>query len=93
MSGDTAMDENEIINRVKQLYPDAVIDVAGADCNFELFVISDTFEGMNTLKRSQPILGLFREELATGKLHALSVKAKTPKEQAGVAGLVQIKGL
>jgi acid stress-induced BolA-like protein IbaG/YrbA len=93
MSDDKAMEENEIISRVKQLYPDAVIDVAGADCNFELFVISDVFEGMNTLKRSQPILGLFKAELASGKLHALSVKVKTPKEQAGVAGLVQIQGL
>jgi acid stress-induced BolA-like protein IbaG/YrbA len=77
MSDDKAMEENEIISRVKQLYPDAVIDVAGADCNFELFVISDVFEGMNTLKRSQPILGLFKAELASGKLHALSKHRKS----------------
>jgi len=93
MADQQTMDGDEIISRVKQHYPDAVVDVAGADCSFELYVISDAFEGLNTLKRSQPILALFREELASGKLHALSVKAKTPKEQAGVAGLVQIQGL
>lgn len=93
MAGEPAMDENEIISRVKQLYPNAVVDIAGADCSFELYVITAEFEGMNTLKRQQPILALFKEELASGKLHALSVKAKTPKEQAGVAGLVQIQGL
>jgi acid stress-induced BolA-like protein IbaG/YrbA len=27
----------------------AVIDVAGRDCNFKLFAISDVFEGMYTL--------------------------------------------
>jgi hypothetical protein len=55
--------------------------------------ITPVFEGMNTLKRSQPILGLFKAELASGKLHAQSVKVKTPKEQASLAGLVQIQGL
>ena len=87
------MEEQDIIERVKQLYPDAVIDLAGADCSFEMYVISDAFDGMNTLQRQQPILGLFKDELTSGKLHALSVKAKTPKEQAGGSSLVQIKGL
>ncbi len=43
-----------------------------------------------TLKRQQPILGLFREELASGKLHALSVKARTVEEQAKQGGLVSL---
>jgi len=55
-------------------------------------VISDAFEGLNTLKRQQPILALFKDELASGALHALSVKARTPREQSGSAGLVQIQG-
>lgn len=87
------MEEADIIERVKRLYPDAVIDLNGADCSFEMFVISTSFEGMNTLQRQQPILALFRDELATGRLHALSIRTKTPKEQAGSAGLVQIQGL
>ncbi|MGB5582718.1 MAG: BolA family protein [Gammaproteobacteria bacterium] len=87
------MKEEDIIRRVKGLYPDAIIDLAGADCSFEMYVISDVFDGMNTLQRQQPILALFKRELASGKLHALSVKAKTPKEQSGAAGLVQIQGI
>jgi BolA protein len=74
------------------LYPDALVDLDGADCSFEMIVISDAFEGLNTLKRQQPILALFKDELASGALHALSVKARTPKEQSGSAGLVQIQG-
>ena len=87
------MDEQEIIERVRQLHPDAVVDLDGADCSFEMIVVSEAFEGMNTLQRQQPILGLFKEELASGKLHALSVRAKTPAEQSGGAGLVQIQGI
>lgn len=85
------MTEEEIIARVKGLYPDALIDVAGADCNFEMYIISDAMEGMGLLKRQQSILSLFKDELASGKLHALSVKAKTQKEQAGGSSLLQIQ--
>jgi acid stress-induced BolA-like protein IbaG/YrbA len=48
---------------------------------------------MNTLQRQQPILGLFRDELASGTLHALSVRARTPAEQSAGTGLVQIQGI
>lgn len=85
------MNEEDIIARVKALYPDALIDVAGADCNFELYVISDAMDGMGLLQRQQVILGLFKDELATGKLHALSIKAKTQKEQWWKNGFIQIK--
>jgi BolA protein len=85
------MDQPEIIERVKRLYPDALIDLDGADCSFEMIIISEAFEGLNTLKRQQPILALFKDELTSGKLHALSIRAKTPSEQSAGAGLVQIQ--
>ncbi|MEJ2060544.1 MAG: BolA/IbaG family iron-sulfur metabolism protein [Gammaproteobacteria bacterium] len=85
------MTEDEIIARVGALHPGAVIDVAGEDCSFELYVISEDFAGKNTLERQRPILALFNEELASGKLHALSVKARTPAEQSAQSGLVQIR--
>lgn len=85
------MNEDEIINRVKSLYPDAVIDVAGENCSFELYIIDEAFAGQNTLQRQKSILALFKEEITVGKLHALSVKARTPAEQQGQGGLVQLE--
>lgn len=86
------MNEEDILKRIIALYPGAVIDIAGENCSFELYVISDSFAGKNTIQRQQPILALFKDELASGKLHALSIKAKTPTEQAvGASGLVQMK--
>lgn len=84
------MTAEEIVQRVLSLHPDAVVDVAGEDCSFELYVISDDFMGRNTLQRQKPILALFKEDILNGTLHALSIKAKTPSEQAGPNGLVQI---
>lgn len=84
------MTETEIIARVRTLYPEAVIDVAGEDCSFELYLVSQAFAGQNILQRQKPILALFKDEIRKGTLHALSIKAKTPEEQTGRAGLVQI---
>jgi BolA protein len=86
------MNEEEIISRVKSVYPDAMIDVAGENCSFELYIIDEAFASQNTLQRQKSILGLFKDELVSGKLHALSVKTMTPAEQQGQGGLVQIQG-
>ena len=85
------MDEKEIIARITSLYSDAAVDVSGADCSFEVYVVSEQLNGKSTLQRQQSLLDLFRVELKCGKLHALSIKARTPVEQAATAGLVQIQ--
>lgn len=84
------MKEETIIERVRTLCPDAVIDVAGEECNFELYVVSEGFAGLNTLQRQKPILALFKDDIRNGSLHALSVKARTPAELDNQGGLVQL---
>jgi len=86
-----SMNDNEIVQRIASAYPGSIIDVAGEDCNFEVYVISDDFSSMNTLQRQKSILALFKEEITTGKLHALSVRAKTSQEQSSSSGLIQIQ--
>jgi BolA protein len=85
------MKEQEIIERVRTLHPDAIIDASGEDCSFELYVISDAFAGQTILQRQKPILALFKEYISSGNMHALSIKANTPEEQSTQSGLVQIK--
>lgn len=75
------MEEAVIIERVKSAYPDAVVEAAGEDCNFQLFIIDDAFDGQSLLQRQKDVLGLFKDELSNGSLHALSVTAKTKAEQ------------
>lgn len=84
------MQEREIIERILELHPDAEIEVAGADCNFAVRVVVDAFAGMPTLQRQRPILALFKDEIRSGALHALSITAQTRAEHATAAGLVQI---
>jgi BolA protein len=87
------MNEQDIIDRILENYPQAVIDISGEDCSFELYIISELFAEQRSLKRQQDLLALFKDELTSGKLHALSLILKTPEEHAGSlnTGLVQLK--
>ena len=86
------MDEKEIVRRIHDLYPDAAVDINGEGCNFEIFVISDEFQGVPQVKRQQALMQLFADELASGKMHALGIKAKTHAELAASnSHLVQLQ--
>jgi len=87
------MHEQDIVKRIKDKYPDAMIDISGDNCSFELYIISESFAGLRSLQRQQSILGLFKQELASGKLHALSLTIKTQEEQTQKlsTGLIQLK--
>jgi acid stress-induced BolA-like protein IbaG/YrbA len=74
------MNENDLITRIKAIYPDAKISVAGENCSFEVSVTTQAFAEMKSLQRQRSILSLFNSEIASGELHALTVKAKTPEE-------------
>ncbi|MET0068959.1 MAG: BolA/IbaG family iron-sulfur metabolism protein [Candidatus Thiodiazotropha sp.] len=74
------MNEQDLINRIQGLYPDAEISVAGESCSFEVKVTTSAFDNMKSLQRQRSILTLFKEEIASGELHALTVRAKTPHE-------------
>jgi BolA protein len=74
------MESTEIKQRILAAYPDAQIETDGADCNFNVTIISDAFTGQSPLQRQRPVLALFKDDIASGALHALSVKARTPTE-------------
>ena len=74
------MEREQVIARIRQVAPEAEIMVEGADCDFTAVVLSGDFEGVSQVKRQQQVLAQFTDELASGELHALTVKAHTPAE-------------
>jgi BolA protein len=53
----------------------------GGESHFNLTVVSEAFEGEARVQRQRMINSLLRDELA-GPVHALSIKALTPAEDA-----------
>ncbi|WP_028877447.1 BolA family protein [Teredinibacter turnerae] len=74
------MEKQEIIDLVKVAMPDAAVEPEGADCSFTLNVVSQAFKGEKLLARQQKVLKIFTDQLQSGALHSLSVRAYTPEE-------------
>ncbi|MEH6663349.1 MAG: BolA family protein [Brevundimonas sp.] len=53
----------------------------GGESHFNIEVVSAVFEGKGRVDRQRMINGLLAEELA-GPVHALSIRARTPREDA-----------
>ncbi|KDP34872.1 hypothetical protein JCGZ_09160 [Jatropha curcas] len=55
-----------------------------AETHFNLKIVSPKFTGQTLLKRHRMVYDALADELSSG-LHALSIVAKTPEEEAAVA--------
>ena len=63
-------------------FPEAEISFDGEDCNSKVLIVSNEFEGLNTLQRHKLVLNFLKEQFQSGELHALSLITKSPSEIA-----------
>lgn len=91
------MQSEEVEALIRTSFPDAQIYVEGEGCDFSAIVISDQFEGCLPVQKQKQVLATVSGNLASGELHAMSVRAYTPAEWQqkkvtdSAAGLIQIK--
>ena len=62
--------------------PGAEVTVTGDGSHFEAIVISDAFAGKSLLQKQRMVMATVNEQIASGELHALSIKTFTPEERA-----------
>ncbi|BCU06273.1 BolA family protein [Allochromatium tepidum] len=76
------METEAVAELIRTGLPGAEVQVTGDGEHFEAIVVSEAFEGLSLLKRERLIMETVREQVAGGELHALSIKARTPAQQA-----------
>lgn len=70
----------EIIrDRIQANIEDAQVVMSGEECNFSIQVVSNAFTGKTPVQRHRMVNDLFKEEFASGALHALSIKTSIPE--------------
>ena len=57
-----------------------VNEFSGGSDHYAVIVVSNSFEGKTLLLRHRMIMDLFKEEMNTGEVHALTIKAFTQKQ-------------
>lgn len=75
------MDTDEIKKQIEDGIPDCKASVTGGEGKYDATVVSAGFVGMSTVKRHQRVYATVKAEIASGEIHALSIKALTPEEQ------------
>ena len=71
------MDANVLEKRVLEAFSGcqaAVIDMTGTGSNFEIRLSTPDLLEMSRVERHQAVMGLFKEELNSGEVHALTIK-------------------
>ena len=86
----------EVEQLVRQGIPDAKVLVEGEGCDLLITVVSEQFIDLSLVKKQQLVMATLKEPLASGKLHAVSVKAYTQDEWQALQvnkepGLLQIQ--
>jgi acid stress-induced BolA-like protein IbaG/YrbA len=56
--------------------------IQGEGCNFQVIAVGEVFDGLSPVKRQQLIYGALAEEIASGAIHAVSLKTYTPAQWA-----------
>lgn len=72
----------EIQAKLESGVADSTVTMDGDGCNCSTLVVSPIFEGMSLLARQKMVLAAVRENIDSGELHALSIKARTPAENS-----------
>ena len=72
----------DITQFLKSKFPEADISFEGEDCNSKVLIVSEKFEGLNTLQRHKMVLGVLKNHFQSGELHALSLNTKSPSEMS-----------
>ena len=80
-----AFGKEEIENLLAEEFNDASITAAGEGGSYQVRVISDTFEGLNAVKRQQSVYRVLNPHIASGEIHAINMQLLTKGEQAGAA--------
>lgn len=74
------MNVDEIKKLIEAGVPDSKAIVTGADGKYEATVISDSFEGLSMVKEHQLVYSTVKPHIASGDLHALTIKTFTHAE-------------
>ena len=78
-----AMNPSQIKARIESLAPGTqaeVVDLTGTQDHYQATIVSPAFKGRMTMEQHRMILDLFKAEVISGEVHALSMKTFTPEQ-------------
>jgi stress-induced morphogen len=82
------MNPDEIRSTLEEALPGSTIrvdDLTGGGDHFQVWIVSQSFQGKSLLDQHQMVYGILREALGSERIHALALKTYTPEQWERVA--------
>lgn len=77
------METSAVEQLIRAGIPGAQVQVTGDGSHFDAVVVSEAFTGLTPIKKQRLVMDAVKTQIASGELHALSIKTFTPQEWAG----------
>jgi acid stress-induced BolA-like protein IbaG/YrbA len=74
------METEAVAELIRTGLPGAQVEVSGDGSHFDAIVVSAAFEGLSPIKKQRLVMDAVKEQIASGELHALSIKTLTPAQ-------------
>ena len=71
------MQAAEVKSLLEEKLPNTQVEVEGEGCNFQLNLISDELAALSPVKRQQQVYAHLNQWIATGEMHAVTMKFYT----------------
>ena len=75
------MNASEVKTLLESSIPHCDVIAQGEGCNFQVVVVTSEFEGLSTVKRQQLVYSHLQEAIASGAIHAVTMKTYTPEQK------------
>jgi monothiol glutaredoxin len=76
----SVISHSEVESLISGAYPDAKIRIDGQGCDLSIIVVSTQFESLPMVKQHQGVMATLNEAIASGRLHAITLKTLTPSQ-------------
>ncbi|MES3007779.1 MAG: BolA/IbaG family iron-sulfur metabolism protein [Pseudomonadota bacterium] len=80
-----AIDSDQIQELLEAQLPGCEIQVQGEGNKFQVLAVGEVFTGLNAVKRQQKIYQILNSHIASGAIHAVSMRLMTSSERAASA--------
>ena len=74
------METEAVADLIRGGMPGAQVEVTGDGSHFEAVVVSGDFAGKTPIQKQRMVMATVRQQIASGELHALSIKTFTPEQ-------------
>ena len=74
------MQPEEVKNLIEAGMPDCEVSVSGDGSHFDITIIGEIFQGKSMVEEQRMVYATMMEQITSGAIHAVNIKAYTPEE-------------